>query len=147
MGSLHQYQFASLRKDAQRDQEYLAREAHYLQSIATADRWNTDIKADDPRNLFRLLEIFRNTLTLVKTIEFFVWFWYNFWDRHNRTTYHVKRKENWIRLITFILSMGSRSKKCLLVLKIFWQNLSILQLLKKKRKCFAVKNGTEIFSN
>ena len=34
--SLHQYQFASLRKDAQRDQEYLAREAHYLQSIATA---------------------------------------------------------------------------------------------------------------
>merc|ERR1719464_1968479 len=35
MGSLHQYQFASLRKDAQRDQEYLAREAHYLQSIAT----------------------------------------------------------------------------------------------------------------
>ena len=36
-GSLH-HQFASLRKDAQRDQEYLAREAHYLQSIATAHR-------------------------------------------------------------------------------------------------------------
>merc|ERR1711988_1693592 len=30
--SLHQ--FASLRKDAQRDQDYLTREAHYLQSLA-----------------------------------------------------------------------------------------------------------------
>ena len=31
------HQFASLRKDALRDQEYLARESRYLQSIAVAD--------------------------------------------------------------------------------------------------------------
>ena len=33
------HQFASLRKDALRDQEYLAREAHYLQSIALPLTW------------------------------------------------------------------------------------------------------------
>lgn len=41
----HHHQFASLRKDAQKDQEYLAREAHYLQSIATAVdmSWNKNL--------------------------------------------------------------------------------------------------------
>ena len=47
-----------------RDQEFLAREAHYLQSLATADRWNTDyfylvkVICFSDRNSWRILEGF-----------------------------------------------------------------------------------------
>ena len=55
-----------------RDQEFLAREAHYLQSLATADRWNTDYFLSSQSHLLFRSEFLENSwrLSLQRDQEF-----------------------------------------------------------------------------